>query len=1429
MKSKKASNKRTKKHLIRALKYILRTIVYLLLGCYTLLQTLTAIPPVQRWAGQVVSSVLEDKINSKVRIESVKLGIMGRVILDGVEVYDQQDTLMLDVSRLAAKMDFAYLLNKKVRINNAQLIGARIRIYQPSEQEPLNIKYLIDAFASKDSTSSPIDLSIGSVLIRRSNLSFHRLYAPVTPERFSPDHIQLNDLSLTAKLSTLTPDTLSARIKKLSFQEESGFCLSKLGFELNMGRTSATLSHFNLQLPNTEVLIPRLTATYPLRQSSTSLSEWLEQLEAQVELAADITPSDASAFVPELKKLNENVELYLTSTLSHGVVQLTDIRLSDKTDSIHLEASSRVENVFKNPYIFAKIDRFSSRRAIELLPKGYRELDIFGNITYGDKNLTAELTAQTQEGEVSVNGSLTDLSHFKADITLTDVNLASIVRKPVGLGRMNMNAEVEGDLPKQDNPLVLNAEGTIGELTFKDYPYRDVPFSLSVRDKEYDVYLSLQDENGNLTVAAEAIQGVKPKWTVNAFVDMEDFAPNALNLTRKYEGDRFSGSLEADFTLNDLNTLNGSLNIRDFALQDSAGNTLQPGDITFISQSSEQGQRYDLESPFLSLSADGRFRIEKLFTSIDSIDALRFTCKVRDTILLRKLAGVELRIPEEAVVRGEMDETNRRMSITAHLPYFEFGKNKVRGTNLNILSNSDILQASLRTEMLTKNKPIKADINLAGRLTKDSSGRKGMQVRVNNSTVAINDTTWKITPAFINYHDSVVDIRDFRIASDNRFLAVEGRISRHETDTLRAELHDLSIGYIMDIVNLHSVEFDGKASGKAFARSVMKDIKADINLFVNNFTFNSGIMGDMDLKGSYGYNDKAIMLYADIKDTDAKQRTLINGSITPGRGPGTGLDLNIETERINLYFLNKYTSGIFTDFQGRATGWARVFGPFKTINIEGRLKLDRASMLVDVLDTGFWLEGDSVIMEPDNIWIPEATVHDRYGALGRSDHSGQLKAHLMHQHLGQLRYDITATPRNMLCYNTTAKSGEDFYGTVFASGNVHLTGEPGTLTVDVEATPQRGTTIVYDVTSPETITEAGFVKYVTHTDSTENSREVAAVKETPTSDMRLNFKLNITPDASMKLLMDHRTGDYINIEGNAQIIANYYNKGKFQMYGTYRVERGIYKLSMQDVIHKDFNFLPGGTIVFGGDAYQAGLNLKAAYTVPNVSLEDLSSTSLGLSNTRVDCIMNITGMPKQPIVTFDYDLPNANEDEKLMVRSMIDTEEERNMQVIYLLGIGRFYNVNMDAAGTGSKQTSMAMNSLLSSTLSSRFNQLLSSAIGGKGNWSFGTNLRTGEDGWSQLDVEGMLSGRLLNNRLLLNGNFGYRESLYRNNNNFIGDFDIQYVLNKARTISLKAYNQTNDRYFIQSSLTTQGIGLMFQKDFNKWKELFRNKKRQKK
>ena len=83
----------------------------------------------------------------------------------------------------------------------------------------------------------------------------------------------------------------------------------------------------------------------------------------------------------------------------------------------------------------------------------------------------------------------------------------------------------------------------------------------------------------------------------------------------------------------------------------------------------------------------------------------------------------------------------------------------------------------------------------------------------------------------------------------------------------------------------------------------------------------------------------------------------------------------------------------------------------------------------------------------------------------------------------------------------------------------------------------------------------------------------------------------------------------------------------------------------------------------------------------------------------------------------------------------------------------------------------------------------------------------------------------MLNNRLLINGQFGYRDNATTATPSFIGDFDVSYMLLPNGNLALKVYNQTNDRYFTRSSLNTQGVGVIMKKDFNGFRDLFRKQK----
>ena len=412
-------------------------------------------------------------------------------------------------------------------------------------------------------------------------------------------------------------------------------------------------------------------------------------------------------------------------------------------------------------------------------------------------------------------------------------------------------------------------------------------------------------------------------------------------------------------------------------------------------------------------------------------------------------------------------------------------------------------------------------------------------------------------------------------------------------------------------------------------------------------------------------------------------------------------------------------------------------------------------------------------------------------------------------------------------YDTNENTDELFYGKVYGTGNITVDGGNNSMLVDVNITTGPNTTFTYINGTSSEATNNQFISFVDKTpkriqDSIQTEFyhytdvQKIQIDEGPSMDLRINMNIDANSNAQMKVIMDPIAGDNITAIGNGNFQVDYYNKGDFRIFGHYTIDNGMYKLNMQEIIRKDFTLQQGSSVTFTGDPYQANLDVQAIHTVNSVSLSDLTNdVSQNQSTVKVNCIMNLTGSLSNPTLNFDLDLPSVSEEDRELVRSLVSTEEQMNTQIIYLLGIGKFYAYNY----TDNSNRSDATSSLAFSTLSGQLNNILSQMMENK-NWNIGANLSSGMDGWNGVEAEAILSGRLLNNRLLINGNFGYRENVMENTN-FVGDFEAIWLLTPNGEFRIRGYNQTNDRYFFGSTLTTQGIGFIYKKDFNKWYELF--------
>ena len=811
---------------------------------------------------------------------------------------------------------------------------------------------------------------------------------------------------------------------------------------------------------------------------------------------------------------------------------------------------------------------------------------------------------------------------------------------------------------------------------------------------------------------------------------------------------------------------------------------------------------------------------------------------------MKHLLGIPLEIHRPLNISGEIDDKRDKIDLWCDVPSFAYNGNKFSDTFINVESPSDTIKADIRIKKLAdkgkymalqlkagaadnhlntslnfrnnaKN-PLNGVINASTVFAKDENGISTAYIDVLQSRATIGNATWHIMPSTVVYSKNHLNVNGFSVRHDKQFLSINGTATKSLDDSLQITLSDIDVSYILNLVNFHSVEFLGMASGKAsLAGAFSGKPKMNADLKVEDFKFENGRMGTLFANVGYDFDEGRINIDAIAQD-EGGRHTDINGYVSPKHN---NIDLAINANQTRAEFMESFCGSFMDNVDAYIDGQVNVVGPLNNINLVGKAVVN-GSVHMTALNTTYWLRGDSVTFVPDEIKFHGDTLYDRNGNIGIMTGS------VYHKHLTNLSYDLNVNAKNLLAYNTHTFDGNTFYGTAYVTGNCGIKGRSGEVVIDIDAVPEKNSILVYNAADQTAIGANDFISWKKHditanedsidTDDNENKIDIS-------TNIRLNFLINCNPNATLKLIMDEHTGDYITLNGDGVLRAAYFNKGTFDIYGNYIVDHGVYKLTIQNIIKKDFLFQKGGSISFGGDPYNAALNLKAQYILNSVSLADLNiGRSFSNNNVRVDCLMNITGNPKAPKVDFDLDMPNMSNDVKQMVYSLLNAEEEKNQQVLYLLAVGRFMAQNNNSSSGETpqySQTSLAMQSFISGTVSQQLNNVLSNVINSS-NWNFGANISTGTEGFNNAEYEGLLSGSMLNNRLLFNGQFGYRDNANATTS-FIGDFDIKYLLMPNGNLAINVYNKTNDRYFTRNSLNTQGLGVIMKKDFTKLSDLF--------
>ena len=694
-------------------------------------------------------------------------------------------------------------------------------------------------------------------------------------------------------------------------------------------------------------------------------------------------------------------------------------------------------------------------------------------------------------------------------------------------------------------------------------------------------------------------------------------------------------------------------------------------------------------------------------------------------------------------------------------------------------------------------------------------------ITINPSTIVFNDTVWTINQAEIKAQKKRVEVDNIDIRRENQFVVINGVASDNPDDVLELDLLDVNLDYIFESLGIDKAMLGGDATGSFFASNLFtpEPVITTPGLDVKNISYNKVVFGDALVKSSFDTETRGITLDAVISQPDG-QKSTINGAIYPFT---ESLDLHFNCNDVPVGFLKPYMSAFTSDVSGYASGYAHLFGTFKYIDLEGDVFAHDLKLKLDFTNTVYSCT-DSVKMTPGRIDIKDITLYDIYG------NTAKLNGVVTHKFFKEPAFDFRVTDaREFLSYDVNSTINPDWYGHIFTNGSAQVSGEPGIVDIKIDMTTADNSTFTFVLSDAAEASEYSFVtlrdrRKIAYNDSIEAAdptpkivkelrKRINRSEEGEPSVYNMEFLIGVTPAATIYLVMDPVGGDRIRANGSGNLRMTYGSANEdLRMYGKYTLDRGSYNFTLQDIIIKDFTIKPGSSIAFNGDPFAAQLDISATYSV-NANLSDLDESflqdkDLNRTNVPVHALMHVTGDIHEPDINFDLEFPTLTSDIYRKVRSIVSTDDMMNRQIIYLLALNRFYTPDYMSSTTKGNELVSVASSTISSQLSSILGQL-------SDNWSIAPNIRSDRGDFSDVEFDLALSSNLLNNRLLFNGNFGYRDKTL-NTNQFVGDFDLEYLLNKSGSLRLKAYNRYNDQnYYVKTATTTQGIGVMVKKDFD--------------
>ncbi|MBP6048667.1 MAG: translocation/assembly module TamB domain-containing protein [Chitinophagales bacterium] len=1205
---------------------------------------------------------------------------------------------------------------------------------------------------------------------------------------------------------------------------------------------------------------------------------------------ADVKAKDVALFAPKAEKyIPQNIQL-------HGEIKgkLANLR----TEELHIHAgkntvldiSGNIKGLpkIKNTLFDLKINEFktnpSELKQMLAFVKMPKLIDNAGNISFKGTffGFTNDFVAKGNLKTNNLGELVTDVRmnfpsgkppKYIGKIVAKNLNLAEITgnKKLLGTVDLDINADGNGFNTKELNTKLT---GTIRNFYLNGYVFDKIKVDGLIEKKKFKGHAFFDDDCFLIDFNGIAdFNEQLPKFDFKTSIKNADL--NKLNLSK----DSLMVSLDGEIhgIGNKIENFTGTGKFSNIILQNNK-DILALSDVDIVMDNDGDIKNYTISSDQFNANLIGNFdpltivpslkvylsKYSKLIkpnakdfklAKAQQVDA---TIKLKSDFGLIKVFVPQIRYLSELDLSTNINTLQNMFNVHAKMDSANYSGTAINAINIEGNTNQTelLLNGNIQKLQVSKTEINDIKINVNSSLeqllstisiSNDSASNavRLMSIldfkydtiiaKIIDSKLKLNNKIWQLEKNNqLTFVDSSIIAQNFSIIQGNQKINIQN--GRNTLADAKINIENLDLADVSQLIDTTGAIKNGKLSGTVNLKNMLTKLQANADVSIHDFQILNYKVKYIGLDAIYGRNGKKIV-EAGGTIVDSNYQLSFDGIYDMQKKGKEILDVDADIERLNLNFLETLLKKELLIPKAFIKGQVHVSGSIKKPILTGTASIiDTAELKMKYLGTTFKLVNEEIKLTNKGFDFGKVTLYDNYG------NTALLSGKLLHNSFKEWKVDkaYLSAPTGYNFMNTTYNDNQDFYGIVFAKGEVELDGYFNDLKIDITRLETMKNT-VFNLPVNGKTSDKGYT-FIRFVDPKNPIKQVEY--KTKLSGLNINMNIEATPDAEANIILDPNTNDKIVARGfsdNLNLTID--KKGDLLINGTYNLTEGKYDFSFQGVLNKTFNIKPGSKINFAGDPLKAELDITALYNVKSASVRNLFDSTNAMRNRSfpIDLNLLISGTLDNPEIVFKIEptsgtISAQSDDLNRKLTEINSNENERNNQAVALLLFNTFF-----PSGSSSDQRFTGASNTVTQLVSAQLSNLLSRGLGSVIKGASIDLLLSDLESKDSRNFGFSYKQELYGNRLILTigGNVNFGNPTITNGNitgqpannaAIAGDFMLEYLVTPDGRIRLKTYARTANYDIINQDRIRTGGAISFQKDFDNIKDLFqlKNKKEKK-